>query len=519
MKKYIALTIGPIYKTLSIAKKTREIWSGSYIFSYIMKKIIFKLTEYRKNINFITPNIKNTSIFTSGKEVGLFHDRFIFEAENEDFNKLKEIINSVLEELGNNIFNHLRQNTKYNTIKKENVLNFIKNYFIINFIEKDLEENENPILKLSKYLDSIEQYNKPIPEGENYLSAFLKISNGSFLVKDSFDEHRFDIQSLPEIATKELNKEIDKNIFNLEKDTDIYTKLKELENFKNYHKYIAIVQADGDSFTNILKNNSEKLSIISEKLFNYAEISHKIIKDYGGMTIYAGGDDLLFFAPVKNKEKTIFDLLDEITKNFNEIFEEENEQIKNKNKKENEKNDIATVSFGLSISYYKFPLYEALGIASSLLFDKAKELPKNNIAFQVIKHSGQSFGGVLNKLENVITSEENIKLSIYTEFKNLLEETIKINDSDIKFLGSYHHKFFATYSIIEKIAHDKIKLKNYFNNYFNEDIHVKNQPFFEKMLYFINLVFISENFKSNKEKKEFIYAVLRFIKFIKGDEL
>ncbi len=38
--KYIALTIGPIYKTLSSAKKTRELWGGSYIFSYIMKQII-----------------------------------------------------------------------------------------------------------------------------------------------------------------------------------------------------------------------------------------------------------------------------------------------------------------------------------------------------------------------------------------------------------------------------------------------------------------------------------------------
>ena len=38
--KYIALTIGPIYKTLKNAKKPKELFARSYIFSYIMKNII-----------------------------------------------------------------------------------------------------------------------------------------------------------------------------------------------------------------------------------------------------------------------------------------------------------------------------------------------------------------------------------------------------------------------------------------------------------------------------------------------
>jgi CRISPR-associated protein Cmr2 len=32
--KYIALTIGPIYKTISKAKKPKELFAGSYVFSY-----------------------------------------------------------------------------------------------------------------------------------------------------------------------------------------------------------------------------------------------------------------------------------------------------------------------------------------------------------------------------------------------------------------------------------------------------------------------------------------------------
>ena len=44
-KYYTALTIGPIYKTLANARHTRELWAGSYTFSYLMKQILRKILE------------------------------------------------------------------------------------------------------------------------------------------------------------------------------------------------------------------------------------------------------------------------------------------------------------------------------------------------------------------------------------------------------------------------------------------------------------------------------------------
>jgi CRISPR-associated protein Cmr2 len=93
--KYIALTIGPIYKTLKNSKKTRELWGGSYIFSYIMKKIIEKF----KDREFVTPYV-DENVFKSGKEVGLFHDRFIFRAnENDTKQSVQKIIDEVLDSI------------------------------------------------------------------------------------------------------------------------------------------------------------------------------------------------------------------------------------------------------------------------------------------------------------------------------------------------------------------------------------------------------------------------------------
>jgi CRISPR-associated protein Cmr2 len=57
---YLALTIGPIVETLSESKKTKELFAGSYLFSYIMKNILKKLNS--NGYNLIVPyhkDIKN----------------------------------------------------------------------------------------------------------------------------------------------------------------------------------------------------------------------------------------------------------------------------------------------------------------------------------------------------------------------------------------------------------------------------------------------------------------------------
>lgn len=581
--KYIALTIGPIYKTLSNAKKTRELWASSYIFSYIMKTLIKKIIEIDPNKEFITPNIKDQEIFKKGNEVGLFHDRFIFKSEKTDFGCLKLVIESTLRDISLEISKEISK--KLDNVKLEDVESFIKNYFQISFIEKELDDNANAILDLSVYLDTLEQYQKVTPSGRNYLVEFLRRSNENILTDDAFNknnssESKYKVPSLPEIALKELHcrgpqekSDLDffKQLFEFDinkEDSDIFKELekkfkekyenhkgfKDLEekyedhkNLKNYHKYIAIVHADGDNLSEVLKENKDNLQTISKKLFEFAIDSCKKVSSFGGTTIYAGGDDLLFFAPVKNGFSTIFDLIDEIDKNFNKKFEDENKNLKKK----------ASLSFGLSITYYKFPLYEALETSRNLLSYRAKTYEifnqnynpngtkdeeemfitaKNAIAFEVIKHSGKKFGVVLPKEEN-----------IYSKFKDLL---LVIEDEESKsksFLGSLHNKIKIQQTIINSIGKDKEKLKNFFKNNFNESEHKKYKDFFEKMIDFISTVYTNEKCLELKEKDkkmykemykkldsegkkdntlkpesdtkiDLIYSTLRFIKFIKGDE-
>ncbi|MFK1861157.1 type III-B CRISPR-associated protein Cas10/Cmr2 [Bacteroides fragilis] len=36
--KYIAITLGPITRTIEMAESTKELWAASYFFSYLAKK-------------------------------------------------------------------------------------------------------------------------------------------------------------------------------------------------------------------------------------------------------------------------------------------------------------------------------------------------------------------------------------------------------------------------------------------------------------------------------------------------
>lgn len=94
-------------------------------------------------------------------------------------------------------------------------------------------------------------------------------------------------------------------------------------------------------------------------------------------------------APLENKKgKSIFELCYDIQKCFRNTI---NEEI-NHDKKEELKTGVPTLSFGIAMQYYKFPLYEALAKARSLLDDAKKTagIRKDSMSVQLTKHSGQT---------------------------------------------------------------------------------------------------------------------------------
>jgi len=482
--KYIALTIGPIYKTLSTARKTQELWASSYMFSYIMKEIIKTFRERSFVVPHVTDDILDSQIPT---QEGLFHDRFIFESEPNDITLLETNIKTVVDAVATNL-----------GIGSE----YLRQYLQIHYKVFDGVE-ANPILGTNNWLDTMELKYQVAPKGDNLVKEALK-NKGNYFKKMIFQNDRA-FPSLPEIALCDMiDDEIKARINRDDDELSIYEDSDFNQRFEPYHKYIAIVHADGDNMGQVIKNlNTGEFDTFSENLFKYCTASAELIKEYGGETIFAGGDDLLFFAPVANSTKgeNIFSLMEDISKVFDKLFEAYNQDLAGQGIQEQ-----ATLSFGVSITYYKYPLYEALEESRNLLFDKAKNTgEKNNIVFSVTKHSGQKFGSVISKNDT----------DIYEQFLSLVNQASRLTDAD-NFLHSLHHKL-DTYSVlIDNIAYDEQRLTNFFDNFFNEDIHKQADIIFAAMVKYIYASY--QKVDSNKEALERVYASLRFVKFLQGDK-
>lgn len=517
---YIAITIGPIYKTFYEAKKTRSVWAASYFFSWFARTILEK--AMCQNMSVFLPD---TSLMTSqdgcckgvkGEHgAGLYADRLYFNKdENTSKEKLQEIIKSVIAEV----------EQKSGSIP----VDFLENYLNIHIVEKEITDLDlkvgYPLEILNKLLDNKElhqNYNFDFKKNE-LQSYFLNKTNASenFLSGDAFGEKKERMfRSISEIATTSLGREIKtKKVYgeavkdSMKRDEaelmDILVEEKKLE-LKPFHKYFAVLYADGDEIGKMLKEINSKnkdIKLFSKALFEFGLEAEKIISVYGGNAIYMGGEDILAFVPVaciseQNKEQlNIFTLIKQLDISFDETvlkFAKENDLTQ------------PTMSYGIMMAYYKYPLKEAMHKAHKLLVEDAKTNGKNAIAFCFQKHSGQRFEC---KIEKVFRKSLQAIYQITEAYSKL--ETEETNKS-FEILSSIIQRFRDdSFTCLYMVAAKNQSLDSFFKNFFNEDIH-KDTPkavFLEAVKTFSEIVI--DEYKEDTKSKEVIYTVLRFIHFI-----
>jgi CRISPR-associated protein Cmr2 len=552
MNTYFALTIGPIYKTLSQAQRTREFWGSSYMFSWIMREIILGLIAEKTTTEdeILMPH-RNRHDVNLKVGTGLYHDRMIVQIKPEKkgkvLNEFKTVADAVLEKIA--------------TIAKIDLPVF-QSYFRLNAVLFDLEDGENIVETVTNYLDSLELQNPIFHDAWKIdWPSVIADLNGSLLYSDAFSkgsDSDFVFDSIPEITTrglrmpinKDQNKEEIESRYDYWVKEDITTNLireqkekkrlksKEVikiqdtfiddlsrdplfkEAFRNYHKYIAIVHADGDNFGKTISSIGglpEEVKSLSKLLFNFAKDAAKAIAEYGGTNVYAGGDDLLFFAPVatinNSGNQTIFDLINNLDDHFKTTVCDKLTKIAEA--------DRPTLSWGVSISYYKFPLSEAIVSSRDLLFDDAKSYNgKNAVAFKLIKHTGQFFGATFGK-----------EGSDYKFFTGLLKD--KFN-TETDFISSLQYRISDNEALLRAIfgASDyPVRVENFFTNFFDEEIHSNKKAFVHSVRDMLIKAFDDTEPQRNIDQEEAhkkrvataidkTYSALRFIHFLnsKSDE-
>lgn len=466
MNKYIGITIGPIVDTLMMARKPRELFSASFLFSYLTKCILLKLEKRGKLL----------SPAYDGKNdkcgIGLYPDRIFCKFAEKEIFECEEILQSALSDFKNTLFNN-----------EEKTDIFIRNYLKISFLVVECEKDAIAVRVLNRLLDGTELSASIVRnETENPVLSLIRKKNDSRLFEEALGNKNLEINTLGEIAAASLDEDnenqkeirgfnwkscrdlIKKWEYDTEKKETLRKKIEEIlqdkaledtddtddifyallkkrygQNFKPYHKYICVVQADGDNMGKIVNELEDgQFEDFSNDLIKFDIEAKDCIEGYGGLPIYAGGDDLLFIAPVVGKRgKHIFDLLNGIDLKFRDKMYGEDGKCKYSEKY------FPSISYGISITYYKYPLYEAFGQARELLFMTAKKVKgKNAVAWTLQKNSGSSVNCTFCK-------DSELKMC----FEDLLESVD--TNLDWNYVSSTAHKIKANQNILELIVQTK----------------------------------------------------------------
>ena len=464
MGKYTGISIGPILKTLTMARKPRELWAASYIFSYLMK-CIYAEAEKRK-ADIISPAKPDQE----QSEVGIFPDRIYVKGE---FNA-KETLSQAMQRFYSDLFG-----------KGENP---DLDYFNLMTTTCDVNSNSSAIEVLNQKLDIMELWKFASADTDSAKTIYNIISkeNDNPLYKIATGKDKFSIEEIEKIARIQLY--INKSI-------------KE----KSHHRYFCVVQADGDNMGKVISHknlNDGDVLKISKALVGFGLSASTIIKNFGGVPIYAGGDDLLFISPVIGKDGTnIFNLIDILE---NTAFQGVHQLVADLGLKDDNSNDIqASLSFGISISYHKHPLYEALKAAGDQLFKVAKQTEKKKaVAWVLTKHSGGTFSACFSRKDEALnekfadllaaSTDENTVSAVahkIRQFENIVNIVLE-SDADEKRLDA----------LFEKILESSDENKRYFDA-------VKDlMPILYKVI-------------GKKDYAQTLYSLLRTAKFINGEDL
>ena len=431
MSKYLGITIGPIIDTLDKANTPASLWFASAIFSHISFKLCEKIKEKfqltgKEILSPFFANIDEGCNFIDDG-VGKYHDRVIVElpgSMEKEFiaNKTNALINEVKDEIAEDFTGGIEIKHEYKIFLKE----YIQIHYVIIDENESLSddsskkdgEKKNILLRISPFLDALELMQTTPSEDSNNIFSKLFFGNNNIEVNANIVSSK-----LYEMISDDNKKKILENKKgNIKSISNIAAGNSRNINQRSLKKYVyfAVVQADGDSMGKLLKEikDTDDISDFSQNCLMHATEAAKEIGEYGGMPIYAGGDDLLFLAPVENDNKTVFELCEEI-----------DEKFKKKMCELSQKHNIPTpsLSFGISIQYYRYPLYEARQLAQELLFGVAKnEHPKKNtLAVKLQKHSGQTIG-IRMRMDNFK------KLNKMKSFKN----TAMDNKTYVDYLSS-----------------------------------------------------------------------------------
>ncbi len=490
MNKYIAINIGPIVDTLSMVRRPRHLWSASYLFSHLMSVIITEATKECNKLTLVSPaTITDDKVATNAESkavVGLYPDRAFFQSKGV---LSDDVISKIISNSYQSFYEDLKKNTPKDKREKLVSTDELKGYINIMGVQYDSNSESEAIIELNKQLDALELAVRQQPHSIDKILDLITPHDGWSTSSPLFSVAKgrnsmFKIKTIEEVAQAQGEVKF------------------------SHHRYFCVVQADGDSMGGVIKNLQEgKLTDLSKELIDFGKAASGLIENAGGIPIYAGGDDLLFIAPIKtNGGATIFDLINEIDVKYKKVQDEADKLQKPTDKVQ------TSMSYGVAMSFQKHPLYEVQATARHLLFDVAKKSGKNCISLELRKHSGSSLQLTLSKGE--IEDDPNAH-----NFMRLCKE-----DQSETMVSAVAHKLRRYSSLFMSLGNDRNardRISVFFDKYMSmDDKGVSDNNYISVVKDILGEIYRQPH--GDKDHKEYveqsIYTTLRVAKFIKGEE-
>lgn len=499
--EYYGITVGPIFDTIELTSSPGGLWVASFLFSNITKKLIKKLEQVGMDI--LLPTSSNDQ---SQSQVGSYPDHIIFTG-NIEGSTINSIILEVKKEIADLLISSYRDGLSKSLDNEDRIKQYIIDYLNIHCVKAGkLIDQNNIVASISEYLDNIELSKNYIHQDNDpfFLNFFSGINK---------DRNIFIRNFIKRVTSKEkIKSQVIKKNLGIKSIDDIAFVKAFADN--KISEYYAIVYADGDNMSSNFKllDSTKDIKDFSNACIQYTNSCAKIIDNYGGVTIYAGGDDLLFLAPLANsKKETIIDLCTQINQTFKEIINSKFNEFKNSSHLQDiEAIKMPTVSFGMAITYKKFPIYEGLALARDMLFKYAKQNEKNNLAIRLSKSSGQSVAMIFNNESNSLN-----------QFKQILKTYFIDDDSD-----SSRKRVHSTIYLIEKYENlfnvalkqnDDEIIRNFFINMYDNPMQKEFTDFIDEIINLykaINVDMTTKKYLSiDNENNNKMSGILRLAKF------
>ncbi|KGN84805.1 type III-B CRISPR-associated protein Cas10/Cmr2 [Porphyromonas sp. COT-290 OH860] len=524
MTTYTAITIGPIGKTLDKARKVKAYWSASYMFSWIMRELLSRISKI-EGLEILSPAYDSTSSEALLSGVGLFPDRAFIRGEGLSDQILEDTKSDILAHLAFKLHDSFWKNNPDAATDDipslEELRQYLEDYIMISSVRIEREEKKGIISKLNQYLDTLELRQRATSSTNDYLTPFLA-QNNSFITQEIGEKIPFATTSL--IAVSGWMDDEQVKACSDEEGSINYAKVYEYEllqkSYRNCYKYLAVVKADGDSFGKFIAElKDEEMKAFSKAFFDFSVQVAKDIASPRTVPVYIGGDDLFFFVPIYSHKRNedIFNIISSVEACFGRF----KAAVKGA--------EGLSLSYGVSIFYYKSPMSEAIEVANQLL-GQAKSSGRDRVAVSIRKHSGRTIEFTLPCKESTHSApppggEQKKSPKLYSEALELMRSLSKDEEVMIEGLIYWLDDMLDTVVVpilqIEDKELRKKRLDALRANFFDEDIHTDYKGFLAQVFDFMYELSLEHRVKEPKEISEFkklIYGLLRYCQFITDTE-